>query len=125
MALQLAENCRRGERGKLQAATRIEPPDRQQEPDERDLLEVLDRLASADEAIGNGIREPTVAAKELSFDLGIIDGGRQGACRELRFVDGDDDSLQRRLSLHDRRSSFVPPNSTMTAGGALAHHALT
>ena len=65
VALELAHDGRRRERGELQPAVGFEALDRLQQADERDLAEVVERLAPVREAPCEELGEPHVLLDEL------------------------------------------------------------
>ena len=65
VALQLSGDRRRRERREAQTAVRIEPLDRLEQADERDLAEVVERLAAVREPSGEELREAHVLLDEL------------------------------------------------------------
>jgi len=65
VALQLALNCRSGERRELHTAAGVEPLDRLEEPDECYLLQIVSVDASVPETAGEEVRESRVLFNEF------------------------------------------------------------
>src|SRR5205085_1525629 len=60
VSLQLSGDRRRGEGGELQAPWRLEALDRLEQPDERDLSEIVERLAPVGEPAREELGQPEI-----------------------------------------------------------------
>ena len=72
VALQLAQDRRRGVRGEADLAGRIEPIDRAQQADVGDLVQVLDGLAPPGEASREVLRERLEPGDEVVLRRGVF-----------------------------------------------------
>ena len=71
MALELAEDRRRGVRREAEAAVGVEPVDGLHQAEHGDLGEVLTRLATVGEAVGETVGQPAVGLHEMFGEGGV------------------------------------------------------
>src|SRR5437868_14796945 len=77
MALQLPDDRGRRVRGELDLPFRLEPVDRLEQADARDLREIRDLLSASGEAAGEVLRQRVVELHELVASGGVGEAGEE------------------------------------------------